>query len=584
MKNNSIVKVTLTLLTLLLLCKLTSFAEEGDVLWNIGFVHCWSQPAVTEGKIFLPGKDGGFYCINAMTGESLWSNNDFPGNTTSATVSGENVFISTGSWGSNPKTYCFDSKDGSIIWESNKISTGVGIPVVDGKVYLGGDTVCCLDADNGNLIWETSPSIKGGGITIANNEVYVASDRIYCLDISSGEKKWEFYEGDTYFESPVITDTKLIIGTSYPNVNGIYCIDTQSGSKLWKHSLDGNCYQMAPAIYQNMVYITSREGNLVCIDIETGFLIWEREVRAEGSAPQSPIVVDGRVYIQSDDDGICCLSAENGEIIWKEVNSAGISWGGYAIAGKRLYVVYDWNGIYCLDAGDINGIWPMVRFNTAQTGAYIYSESVPYADFSAIPTTGTVPLTVEFTDISTGNINNRLWNFGDGNETTEENPIHVYYTTGDFTVSLTVEGPGGTDIEIKNNYISVSEEPVPCTAWNLLERKGEDINLLREIRDKKLYKTDFGRKCVYLYYHHSCEVNSILKENPYLNKRAKNLLQILLIRFKELETGDNIPAKDELNQILEFTDKLSSLSSKSLKDNIKWFTENLSDIYKSFWE
>ena len=38
-----------------------------------------------------------------------------------------------------------------------------------------------------------------------------------------------------------------------------------------------------------------------------------------------------------------------------------------------------------------------------------------------------------------------LWDFGDGNTSSDTNPIHTYTTSGTFDVSLSVTGDGGTD-------------------------------------------------------------------------------------------------------------------------------------------
>lgn len=80
------------------------------------------------------------------------------------------------------------------------------------------------------------------------------------------------------------------------------------------------------------------------------------------------------------------------------------------------------------------------------------------AAFTAAPTQGAVPLTVVFTNTSTGDYSTSLWNFGDSVTSTLESPTHVYATTGAYTVSLTVSGPGGSDTETKADYITVLDE------------------------------------------------------------------------------------------------------------------------------
>ncbi len=98
---------------------------------------------------------------------------------------------------------------------------------------------------------------------------------------------------------------------------------------------------------------------------------------------------------------------------------------------------------------------------------YITVPAVPTADFSASPTSGTVPLYVNFTSLSTGGTS-WLWNFGDGSTSTVQHPAHNYTVAGDYAVSLTVSSYCGTDLETKTSYISVQSAttvPPPEVAW-----------------------------------------------------------------------------------------------------------------------
>jgi PKD repeat protein len=92
----------------------------------------------------------------------------------------------------------------------------------------------------------------------------------------------------------------------------------------------------------------------------------------------------------------------------------------------------------------------------------------PVAAFSGTPTAGPAPLTVAFSDASSGSITAWSWDFGDGATSTAQNPSHTYTASGSYTVSLTVTGPGGSTTATKTNYISVAppSEPPPVAAFS----------------------------------------------------------------------------------------------------------------------
>jgi len=83
----------------------------------------------------------------------------------------------------------------------------------------------------------------------------------------------------------------------------------------------------------------------------------------------------------------------------------------------------------------------------------------PIACFWTYPQTGTAPLEVEFCDCSKTDILTWFWDFGDGNTSTQSQPIHIYYQPGSYTVSLTVTNATGTDTEIQPDYVVVTSPP-----------------------------------------------------------------------------------------------------------------------------
>lgn len=79
----------------------------------------------------------------------------------------------------------------------------------------------------------------------------------------------------------------------------------------------------------------------------------------------------------------------------------------------------------------------------------------PSADFVGTPVESCNGI-IEFTDLSNDNPEEWLWDFGDGNSSTEQSPTHTYMANGTYTVSLTATNGNGTDTETKVNYISVA--------------------------------------------------------------------------------------------------------------------------------
>ncbi|MBN1421979.1 MAG: CotH kinase family protein [Planctomycetes bacterium] len=80
----------------------------------------------------------------------------------------------------------------------------------------------------------------------------------------------------------------------------------------------------------------------------------------------------------------------------------------------------------------------------------------PKAEFSANTTAGAAPLEVRFANLSTGECWDFLWHFGDGTFSLDPNPVHTYAEPGAYTVSLLAQGPGGSDVLEKEDYIAVN--------------------------------------------------------------------------------------------------------------------------------
>jgi PGF-pre-PGF domain-containing protein len=81
------------------------------------------------------------------------------------------------------------------------------------------------------------------------------------------------------------------------------------------------------------------------------------------------------------------------------------------------------------------------------------------ASFTADPTSGDTPLSVQFTDTSRGSPDAWYWEFGDGATGTLQNPSHVYVGTGQYQVKLHSCRNYSCDWENKTQYVTASKPP-----------------------------------------------------------------------------------------------------------------------------
>lgn len=99
--------------------------------------------------------------------------------------------------------------------------------------------------------------------------------------------------------------------------------------------------------------------------------------------------------------------------------------------------------------------------NTLTRTQYVTVYGKPVINFRAVDSVGCFPLRTQFTDLSStspGTANSSwLWDFGDGTQGTQQNPLHVYTTTGNYTVTLKVTNDKGCyGVFTKQNYIKIA--------------------------------------------------------------------------------------------------------------------------------
>lgn len=94
----------------------------------------------------------------------------------------------------------------------------------------------------------------------------------------------------------------------------------------------------------------------------------------------------------------------------------------------------------------------------------------PVANFSANQLQGCAPMLVQFTSLSTNGATSYMWDFGNGNTSTLQNPSASYVTAGKYTVKLTAINSSGSNTKTIIEYITVY--PLPSVDFGVTSTSG----------------------------------------------------------------------------------------------------------------
>ena len=118
------------------------------------------------------------------------------------------------------------------------------------------------------------------------------------------------------------------------------------------------------------------------------------------------------------------------------------------------------------------------------------------AYLSASTTKAKAGVSIQFSDMSIGEGDAWLWDFGDGSTSNEKNPIHLYEADGIYTVTLTVSNAISSNTIVEENYITIASlnlKLVMCSSVNangtytpVLDatfNRNQQVYLVIEVRD-----------------------------------------------------------------------------------------------------
>lgn len=258
----------------------------------------------------------------------------------------------------------YSLESGDRLWKSligKKITGGIGLG--EGVVLLGTNDaqVFALNAQSGDILWQSTVSSEVLSIPAASDDVVVVNTvdgKLFGLNLSDGKQKWRIEQ-----EVPALT----LRGSAAPTAdsglavsgfaNGhLIAVDLHSGLEVWdtvaafpkgRTELD----RMVDAtgrltLSDGVVYASTFQGRLVAVGLESGTLLWDRNISSFSSAavgPRSLFVSDAR-------NTVWALDRQSGKTLWKQTALRGRRLTGPAIHENHVVVADGEGYLHILDA------------------------------------------------------------------------------------------------------------------------------------------------------------------------------------------------------------------------------------------
>ncbi|MDI9617314.1 MAG: cobaltochelatase subunit CobN [Methanothrix sp.] len=303
--------------------------DSPDVLWSTsltGHGYIGGSAVVSGGRVFVSNwpdmtfrGELGLACIDVRNGTVLWVN-PIGGNGGASTpaVFGDRLF--TGSL--TGEVYCVDIITGKTLW-NRTIERDPKYWGVASSPLIENDTIYIMSFSDGALhalsldgeeLWNLSTgSISPFASPAALGEMIYfpgGDPALYCVNASTQDIVWKAPADAAITSGPAIWNRTLFFVTE----RSITALNATTGQTLWQRSINGT--SSTPAIASGRVYVGTDDERVVCLDAN-GALIWETKVN--GPVRSSPLFLDGRIYFGTNTDAgtVYALNASDGSIVWR---------------------------------------------------------------------------------------------------------------------------------------------------------------------------------------------------------------------------------------------------------------------------
>lgn len=173
--------------------------------------------------------------------------------------------------------------------------------------------------------------------------------------------RWDKAIG-TGYSAPSVRGDLLVVHHRIKEEEIVEALEAMTGKPVWRHSYPSrfidpygynNGPRCTPLLTSNLCYTFGAEGKLVCLELQSGKLVWQRDTAKDWNVPEAFFGVGSTPILEGDklivivggqpNAGVVALDAKSGKTIWENVGQT--NWQGVTTIGWRAENPYAWTGV-----------------------------------------------------------------------------------------------------------------------------------------------------------------------------------------------------------------------------------------------
>jgi len=214
--------------------------------------------------------------------------------------------------------------------------------IIDDVAYVGSSegAFFAVEVSSGSQRWAAWTGGSNGAPSLATADgilvVVSSSGFVHGFDLANGEELWSLHYGFNNETTPAISAGRVLL-TNF--LGQLLCLDLKTGRLLW--STPTGAVATSPAVHGGRVIVNrSRHGHVAAHSLDSGQQTWTSTV--EGDSFSSPTLTRDHVFAKGQ-GVLVALKADTGETVWSQAFPESLATS-LTIASNSLFIGSHWNG------------------------------------------------------------------------------------------------------------------------------------------------------------------------------------------------------------------------------------------------